>query len=171
MHKNRIYVPSSRELRNLVLKEMHNVLYVGHPSYQIEIAVVKIQFFWPGMKKGVVDYIGRCMECQGVNVEHRNPVGLLKPLPIPKRKWEVVLVFYYSYYISWADRGSYHHGFQQNPFKTIGPSGKQAGNTVHRVHCAVSPKIVLLVVETLKCLQDGNEWGSRIKLCDLHLLL
>jgi hypothetical protein len=25
MHKNRIYVPSSGELRNLVLKEMHNV--------------------------------------------------------------------------------------------------------------------------------------------------
>jgi hypothetical protein len=33
MHKNRIYVPSSGELRNLVLKEMHDVPYVGHPSY------------------------------------------------------------------------------------------------------------------------------------------
>jgi hypothetical protein len=26
MHKNRIYVPSSGELRNLVLKEMHDVM-------------------------------------------------------------------------------------------------------------------------------------------------
>jgi hypothetical protein len=33
MHKNKIYVPSSEELRNLVLKEMHNVPYVGRPSY------------------------------------------------------------------------------------------------------------------------------------------
>jgi ribosomal protein S8 len=33
MHKNRIYVPSSGELRNLVLKEMHNVPYVGHLDY------------------------------------------------------------------------------------------------------------------------------------------
>jgi hypothetical protein len=33
MHKNRIYVSSSGELRNLVLKEMHDVPYVGHPSY------------------------------------------------------------------------------------------------------------------------------------------
>jgi hypothetical protein len=32
MHKNRIYVPSSGELRNLVLKEMHDVPYVGHPG-------------------------------------------------------------------------------------------------------------------------------------------
>jgi hypothetical protein len=30
---NRFYVPSSRELRNLVLKEMHNVPYIGHPGY------------------------------------------------------------------------------------------------------------------------------------------
>jgi hypothetical protein len=34
MHKNRICVPSSEELRNSVLKEMHNVPYVGHPNYQ-----------------------------------------------------------------------------------------------------------------------------------------
>jgi hypothetical protein len=33
MHKNRIYVPSSGELRNLVLKEMHDVPYAGHPGY------------------------------------------------------------------------------------------------------------------------------------------
>ena len=33
MHKNRIYVPSSRELMSLVLEEMHNVLYVRHPDY------------------------------------------------------------------------------------------------------------------------------------------
>jgi hypothetical protein len=34
MHKNKIYVPSSGELRNLVLKEIHDVPYVGHISYQ-----------------------------------------------------------------------------------------------------------------------------------------
>ena len=59
MHKNRIYVPSSEELRNLVLKEMHDVPYVGHTSYQKTITEVRSQFFWPGMKKDVVDYISR----------------------------------------------------------------------------------------------------------------
>jgi hypothetical protein len=42
MHKNRIYVPSFRELRNLVLKEMHDVLYAGHPGYQKIITIVRI---------------------------------------------------------------------------------------------------------------------------------
>jgi hypothetical protein len=57
IHKNRIYVPSFGELRNLVLKEMHDVPYVGHPSYQKTIVGVRIQFFWLGMKKYFFDYI------------------------------------------------------------------------------------------------------------------
>jgi hypothetical protein len=44
----------------------------------------------PGMKKEIVDFIARCLECQKVKVEHRHPVGFLQPLPIPKWKWEVV---------------------------------------------------------------------------------
>jgi hypothetical protein len=30
------------------------------------------------------------MECQKVKAEHRHPVGLLQPLPIPEKKWEVI---------------------------------------------------------------------------------
>jgi hypothetical protein len=83
MHKNRIYVPSSEEPRNLVLKEMHDVPYARDPSYQKTITVVRSQFFWPGMKKDVFDYIARCMECQKVKAKHRHPMSLLHPLPIP----------------------------------------------------------------------------------------
>ena len=77
MHKNRIYVPSSGELRNLVLKEMHDVPYAGHTGYQNKITAVRSHLFWLGMKKDVADYITRCMECQKVKAEHRHPTGLL----------------------------------------------------------------------------------------------
>jgi hypothetical protein len=90
MHKNRIYVPSSRELRNLVLKEMHDVPYVGHTGYQKTITAVRSQFFWLGMKKDVDHYIAQCMECQKVKAQHRHPTDLLQPLPIPEKKWEVI---------------------------------------------------------------------------------
>jgi hypothetical protein len=33
VHKNIVCVPSFVELRNLVLREMHNVPYDGHPGY------------------------------------------------------------------------------------------------------------------------------------------
>ena len=52
MHKNRIYVPSSRELRNLVLKEMHDVPYVGHPGYQKKNYSSKKTVLLAGNEKG-----------------------------------------------------------------------------------------------------------------------
>jgi hypothetical protein len=50
MHKNIIYISSSRELRNLVLKEMHNVPYARHIGYKKTITVVRIQLFLSRMK-------------------------------------------------------------------------------------------------------------------------
>jgi hypothetical protein len=31
MYRGRIYVPNSQELKNIILREMYNVPYVGHP--------------------------------------------------------------------------------------------------------------------------------------------
>jgi hypothetical protein len=92
MHKNRIYVSRSRELMNLVLKEMHNVPYVGHLGYHKSITTIRSQFFWLGMKMDVIDYIAICTECQRVKAEHRHPKGLLQQLPIPEKKWEVITI-------------------------------------------------------------------------------
>jgi hypothetical protein len=44
------------------------------------------------MKKDVGDYIARCIECQRVNDNNRHPVGLLHPLPILDKKWEVIKI-------------------------------------------------------------------------------
>jgi hypothetical protein len=50
-YRGKIYVPNSQELKIMILREMHNVPYVGHPGYQKTIATVKSQYYWPGMKK------------------------------------------------------------------------------------------------------------------------
>ena len=73
---------------------MHNVSYVGHPYYQKIIVAVRSQLLWLGMKKDVIDYISRCMECRRVKVEHRHPKGFLQPLPILEKKWEVVTIYF-----------------------------------------------------------------------------
>jgi hypothetical protein len=80
--KTRIYVPNSKQLRIMILKEMHNVPYAGHPRYQKTVAVFKSHYFFPGMKKEIAEYIAICMECQKVKAEHRHPTWLLQPLPI-----------------------------------------------------------------------------------------
>jgi kynurenine formamidase len=55
---------------------MHNVLYVGHSNYQKTIAAIRSQYFWPGMKKDVADYIAKCMEYQRVKVGTDIPMDM-----------------------------------------------------------------------------------------------
>jgi hypothetical protein len=86
VYKGKIYVPNSGEPKNIVLREMHNLPYVGHPRHHKTIAVVRSQCFWPRMKKEVDNYIARCLECHKVKTKHRHLVGLLQPLSIPYRK-------------------------------------------------------------------------------------
>ena len=57
LHKNIIYVPDVQELKLMILKEMHNVPYVGHPGYQKTVVAVKSHYFWLGMKKEIAEYI------------------------------------------------------------------------------------------------------------------
>ena len=40
------------------------------------------------MKKDVVEYIAKCLNCQHVKAEHQRPAGLLQPLGIAEWKWE-----------------------------------------------------------------------------------
>jgi len=57
MYKGIVYVYNSLEMTNMVLREMHNVPYVGHPGYEKKIASIKSQCFFPSMKKEVAKYI------------------------------------------------------------------------------------------------------------------
>jgi hypothetical protein len=62
MYKGKVFVPNSREMKSILLREMHNMPYARHPGYQKTIAAVRGQYFWPGMKKDVVGYISKWME-------------------------------------------------------------------------------------------------------------
>ena len=86
MHRNEFYVLNCCEIGKLILQEMNNAPYAEHQGYQKTLASIRIEYFWPSMKKDISYYMARCMECQRVKVEHRHCTGLLQPLPIPKWK-------------------------------------------------------------------------------------
>jgi hypothetical protein len=79
LYRNKVYVPNSIELRNLILKEMHNVTYARITGYRKTISSIRGQYYWHGMKKYVVNFIVRCMECQKVRVENKHPAGFQQP--------------------------------------------------------------------------------------------
>ena len=52
-YKNRIYIPNVADLRMIVMDEIHQAPYFGHPGYQKTISIARKQYFWPGMKNGI----------------------------------------------------------------------------------------------------------------------
>eukprot|EP00253_Pinus_taeda_P010733 PITA_10733 len=54
------------------------------------VTALRREYYWPKMKKEVVEYLARCLECQQIKAEHLHPAGLLQPLPIPEWKWETI---------------------------------------------------------------------------------
>ena len=56
-YKGIIYISNVADLRRVVMDEIHQALYSGHPGYQKMIAIARKQYFWPGMKKDMAEYI------------------------------------------------------------------------------------------------------------------
>eukprot|EP00253_Pinus_taeda_P010363 PITA_10363 len=88
--KKRLYVPNQSRIKNLIMDEFHVSHYAGHPGYQKMITAIRKEYFWPGMKKNIIEYLSQCLECQQIKAEHQHPAALLQPLQILEWKWEVI---------------------------------------------------------------------------------
>ena len=86
----RLCVPDDGDLRYQILKEAHTAPYAVHPSATKMYHDLKEHYWWEGLKRDVVEFVGKCLTHQQVKAEYQNLVGLLQPLDIPEWKWEYV---------------------------------------------------------------------------------
>ncbi|KAI3754594.1 hypothetical protein L1987_54381 [Smallanthus sonchifolius] len=86
----RIWIPDSSELRTLILDEAHKSRYSVHPGADKMYHDLKEFYWWPGMKKDIALYVGKCLTCSKVKAEHQKPSGLLQQPEIPQWKWEQI---------------------------------------------------------------------------------
>lgn len=75
--KNRICIPIISKLKELILREAHDSAFALHPGGTKMYRDLRGLCWWLGMKKDIVEYIGKCMTCQLVKAEHQVPTGLL----------------------------------------------------------------------------------------------
>nr|GEW56756.1 putative reverse transcriptase domain-containing protein [Tanacetum cinerariifolium] len=61
------------------------------------------RYWWPGMKKDIVEYVSKCLTCLKVKAEHQRPSGLLQQLEIPVWKWEGIAMDF-DYKMEWLAR-------------------------------------------------------------------
>jgi hypothetical protein len=70
-YKGRICVPNLKELKDKILREVHESTYSIHPGGNKTYHDLKASYWWYGMKRDVAEYIALCDTCQRVEVEHQ----------------------------------------------------------------------------------------------------
>lgn len=71
-----------------MLKEFHDTPVGGHAGIEWSYIRLSANFYWPGMRRDVKEFVGRCVTCQTVKYSTSVPYGLLQPLEMPDRVWE-----------------------------------------------------------------------------------
>nr|GEV98713.1 retrotransposable element Tf2 [Tanacetum cinerariifolium] len=87
---DRLCVPSDPTLREAVLSEAHSSLFSIHPGSTKMYEDLKQHFWWNGMKQDIATFVGKCLICQQVKIEHQRACRLLQPLNIPVWKWDEI---------------------------------------------------------------------------------
>ncbi|GJT81568.1 putative reverse transcriptase domain-containing protein [Tanacetum coccineum] len=76
------------DVRTLIMDEAYKSKYYVHPGADKMYYDLRDSYWWPGIKKDIAVYVGRCLTCLKVKAEHHRPSGLLQQHEIPEWKWE-----------------------------------------------------------------------------------
>ena len=90
--KDRLCIPNSPELRVLLMQEAHDSSSGGHLGKDKTTEQLKRRFYWTGMDEEIKQYVTSCDACQRNKPSQQAPMGLLMPLPIPTRPWQIVSI-------------------------------------------------------------------------------
>ncbi|XP_026428666.1 uncharacterized protein LOC113324570 [Papaver somniferum] len=145
---------------------IHSSTAGGHSGIQATYMRAKSTFFWPAMKKEILQFVSACDVCQRNKGDHNFPAGLLQPLPIPDHAWqhismdfieglpmserkEVILVpkkwHHWLPLTEWWYNTNYHTSLKVSPFTTL-----YGYNPPHLAFHSTSTAYVAAVEEYLK---------------------
>ena len=89
-HFKQVCVPRIGGLRKEIMSKAHHSPYIVHPGSTKKYRDVKGSYWWNNMKRDITKFVELCSTCQEVKAEHQRPTGMLKPLLIPKWKWDEI---------------------------------------------------------------------------------
>jgi hypothetical protein len=77
-----LYVSDDEMVKQMVLRDAHESQFTMHPGSTRMYQDLKHHYWWPNMKRELVEYVSKCGICQQVKVEHQRLVEPLQPLQI-----------------------------------------------------------------------------------------
>lgn len=85
-----IFIPENKALRLRIVEMLHDDRTAGHPGQQRTLELVSRNFFWPGMKRTINQFVASCQICTLGKSDRNKPTGLLQPLPVPDEPWDSI---------------------------------------------------------------------------------
>ncbi|XP_070029076.1 uncharacterized mitochondrial protein AtMg00860-like [Nicotiana sylvestris] len=78
--QGRLYVPNIDSLRKKILRKhtVLGILFIHTKMYHD----LRQHYWWQRMKKDIVEYVTRCLNCQQFKYEHQRPGGLFQQMTI-----------------------------------------------------------------------------------------
>jgi hypothetical protein len=89
---DRLVVPDNDELKIKILRAAHDSPSGGHPGRGKTLEIVQREYYWPRMFDTIRRYVGCCHTCRRSKASREKYHGLLKPLPVPQRRWQDVSI-------------------------------------------------------------------------------
>lgn len=86
LRKNgKLYVGNGNQLRKKIISNIHGSSKGGHSGITTTTKRIEELFFWPTLKKEVMEYVKAYDTCQRCKPKHVSTPGLLQPLPFRTR--------------------------------------------------------------------------------------
>jgi len=85
-----VYVPGDNGIKLRILQGCHDGKTAGHLGQEKTLELVERDYFWPGMRKFVNEYVRTCDTCARNKTPRHRRHGQLQPLPIPGGPWRSV---------------------------------------------------------------------------------
>jgi len=86
--RNLLWVPKG--LVQKVMESEHNTKVAGHMGQDKTIKLIRRNFWWPKMNKGIINFIRSCPECQQNKASRHQLYGLSSPLELPYAPWQSI---------------------------------------------------------------------------------
>ena len=87
-YRKRIWIPEHEPLRTKIIEVAHSSVVSTHPGRNETYTLISRNFYWPGMAADIRRYVRNCDLCGRIKPWKTKLQGLLRPLPVPERKWQ-----------------------------------------------------------------------------------
>ena len=94
LHNGLVYIPMSNPIKLQILQSCHDGKVAGHWGQDKTFELVSREYYWPGMRKFINEYVRTCDTCARNKAPRHRRHGQLHPLPIPNGPWQSVSMDY-----------------------------------------------------------------------------